>query len=101
MTLELDPSRIRTLDQVRAFLRSGEAADFQPIDRVAAYDFVRRALVRFDYDRARRPDKSSVKRYLEKVTGLSRAQVTRLVAQWIRTGRIVDHRRRPVRFDDE
>ncbi len=34
----------------------------------------------------RRHDKGLVKRYMEKVTGLSRAHVTRLIAQYVATG---------------
>ena len=93
MTLRTE--RIQTLDHVRAFLEGNEPADFALTDRTSAYGFVRRALVRFEYHGLRKPDKSLVKRYLEKVTGLSRAQVTRLVAQHRWSGHIRDHRRKP------
>ncbi|MYA40979.1 MAG: hypothetical protein F4Z31_04420 [Gemmatimonadetes bacterium] len=90
MTLRTE--RIRTLDQIRAFLEGSEAADFEPADRTSASAFVRRTLVRFEYHGLHRPDKSLVKRYLEQVTGISRVQVTRLVRQHRRTGNIRDHR---------
>ena len=93
MTLRTE--RIRTLDQLRAFLEGNEAADFQLTRRDSAYAFVRRTLVRFEYHGLRKPDKGLVKRYLEKVTGLSRAQVTRLIRQHRRTGHIRDHCGKP------
>ncbi len=93
--MHLDVSQIRTLAEVRTFLEGTGAADFRPIHRADVYDCIRRTLVHFDYFQARRPDKSSIKRFLEKVTGLSRAQVTRLISQYHRTGRIVDRRRKP------
>ena len=95
MIVTLRTERIRTLDQIRAFLEGSEPADFGPADRPSAYAFVRRTLVRFEYHGLRKPDKGLVKRFLEKVTGLSRAQITRLVAQHRRTGHIRDHRRKP------
>ena len=86
MTLRTE--RIRTLDQLRAFLEGNEAADFQPTHRDSAYALVRRTLVRFEYHGLRKPDEGLVKRYLDKVTGLSRAQVARLIQQHRRTGHI-------------
>jgi len=77
----LRTERIRTLDQLRAFLEGNEPADFELTDRTSAYAFVRRTLVRFEYHGLGRPDKTRVKRFLEKVTGFSRAQVTRLIRQ--------------------
>ena len=93
MTLRTE--RIRTLDQVRAFLDGNQPADFELTDRTSAYAFVRRTLVRFEYHGLGKPDKGLLKRYLEKVTGFSRAQVTRLVRQHRRTGNIRDHRKKP------
>ncbi len=95
MIVILRTERIRTLDQIRAFLEGNEPADFELTDQPSAYAFVRRTLVRFEYHGLRKPDKGLVKRYLEKATGLSRAQITRLVAQHRRTGHIRDRRGKP------
>ena len=56
------------------------------------YEFVRRALVRLGYERLGKSDKGLVKRYLAKMTGLSRAQLTRLIGRHRETGRIEDRR---------
>ena len=93
MTLRTE--RIRTLDQIRAFLDGNQPADFELTDRTSAYAFVRRTLVRFEYHSLGKPDKGLVKRFVEKVTGFSRAQITRLIQQHRRTGHIRDHRKRP------
>lgn len=95
MIVTLQIERVRTLEDVRGFLAGGEPLDFHCGDRASAYDAVRRVLVRLDYDRLGRRDKGSVKRFLEKITGLSRAQMTRLVAQYRATGRIADRRGKP------
>ena len=93
MTLRTE--RIRTLDEVRAFLEGGERVGFTRNDRGSAYVFVRRSLEKLRHHRLRKPDKGLVKAYLAKVTGLSRAQLTRLIARHRRTGHIRDRRRKP------
>ena len=95
MIVTLRTERIRTLDQVRAFLDGNQPADFELTDRTSAYAFVRRTLVRFEYHGLRKPDKGLMRRFLEKVTGFSRAQTNRLIAQHRRTGNIRDHRCKP------
>lgn len=87
----LDVERLQTLDQVRAFLAGNEPVDFKPRSREEAYAFVQRMLVRFDYVRLGEADKGVAKLFLAKTTGLSRAQLTRLLHQFLDTGRIVDH----------
>ena len=93
MTLRTE--QIRTLDQIRAFLDGSELTDFRFTGRDSAYDFVRRTLVRFEFHGLKRDEKGLVKRFIEKVTGYSRSQITRLIRQHRRTGGIRDHRKKP------
>ena len=94
--MTLCTERIRTLDDIRAFLGGNEAADITPHDREAAYAFIERALVRFRYHLGlSRAGKGRVREFLAKVTGYSDSQLSRLIAQQRRTGRIRDHRLRP------
>ncbi len=90
MTLQVE--RVRSLEEVRAFVGGSEAVDFAISDRVGIYTLVRRTLVRLEYHRLGKADKGLVKRYLGKVTGVSREQLTRLIAQHRSTGRIEDRR---------
>ena len=90
MTLETE--RLHTVEQIRSFLDGNGEVDFTPLDRDEAYGFVRRTLVRLDYDALGRAGKGTVREFLGKATGLSRAQVTRLIAQYRATGRIEDRR---------
>ena len=93
MTLRAE--RIRTPEQVRSFVE-GNDADFRIEERREAYDFASRTLSRFGFhsglDRA---GKGLVRAYLMKITGLSRAQTARLIAQHGRAGRIRDGRLKP------
>ena len=74
--------RIRTLDEVRAFLEGNEATDITLHDRRQAYAFIERTLVRFRYHFGlSRAGKGLVRRFLAKVTGYSPAQLSRLIAR--------------------
>ena len=95
MIVTLRTERIRTLAQVRAFLDGSEPVDFDLDDRDSAYVFLRRSLEGFGYHGLGKRDKGLVRAYLAKVTGFSRAQLTRLIAQHRRTGNIRDHRKKP------
>ncbi len=61
-------------------------------DRVSAYSFVVETLVKFRYRALPRRDKGSIRSYLMKMTGKSESQVTRLIRQYLDTGRIRDRR---------
>ena len=93
MILRLDIERVRTLEEVRDFLAGSEPVDFHFTDRRGAYDFVTRALRRLNYGELSKADKGVVRRFVAKVTGWSRAQTTRLIGQYRKTGRIEDRRR--------
>ena len=87
--------RIRTLDQIRRYLKVDRAAGLQTDRRESIYAFIRQTLERFEYHRLRKADKGLIKAFLAKATGFSRAQLTRLIAQHRATGTIRDHRSRP------
>ena len=80
--MTLGAERIRTLDDIRAFLDGNVAADITPHDRKAAYAFVERTLVRFRYRFGlSRAGKGLVRRCLARVTGYSGSQLARLIEQ--------------------
>ena len=92
----LQTHRVRTVDQVRTFLDGAEPVEVRPLDRSARYEFVARTLRRFGYWQGK-ADKGVVRRFAGKVSGLSRAQPTRLIAQHRSTGHIRDRRGPPRR----
>lgn len=87
--------RIRTLDQIRRYLKLNQTPGLQTDRRESIYAFIRQTLERFDYHRLRKADKGLVKAFLAQATGFSRAQLTRLIAQHRATGTIRDHRASP------
>jgi hypothetical protein len=97
MIVTLNTARIKTLDQVRAFLDGGEPLDFAITDRKQAYAWIVETLRRFRYPSLSRPDKGALRRYVAKVSGLSRQQVTRLIARFRTDGQLEDRRGKPTR----
>ena len=91
----MQTQRLGTLEQVRVFVEGSESVDFSGADRPSAYEFIRRTLASFGYRGLGKRDKGLIRCYLAKVTGLSRAQLTRLVRQYRDTGRIEDRRGDP------
>ena len=73
---------------IRAFLESSEELRFEASDRRELYEWVERTLVQQEYQALTRPNKGLVRRYLGKMTGLGRAQVTRLIGQYRQRGEV-------------
>jgi hypothetical protein len=95
MIVTLKTQGLQTLEQVRGFLDGSEPLSFAAPQRQAAYGFVADPLRQFAYRGLGKADRGVVRCYLRKVTGLSRAQMTRLITQYLATGRVVDRRGPP------
>jgi transposase InsO family protein len=95
MIVTLKTSNVPTLDQIRAFLDGSQPFELHIPDREQAYAFIADTLRGLRYSRLKKPDKGLVRRYLIKVSGFSRQQLTRLIAQHRRQGRLEDHRKKP------
>jgi transposase InsO family protein len=84
----MDDSEAVNLEQIRAFLAGSGEVRFAWLRRPEVYSWVERTLVRHEYARLGRVGKGLVRRYVARMTGLSRSQVTRLVAGYRKTGRV-------------
>ena len=76
------------LAEMQEFIEGSGRVDFIADGREAVYGFIERVLKAQPYRRLSKGQKGVVRRFLVKVTGLSRAQVTRLIAGWRRTRRV-------------
>ena len=88
MTITMDDSQITTMEQVQAFLDSPEGLAFNRVGREELHSWISAVLKRFDYFKLRRWGKGTVKAYLQRLSGLSRAQMTRLVTRYLLEGEI-------------
>ena len=83
-----------SLDQVAQFLDGIQAVAFSVLSaKDDRYKWVQRTLIRFDYDTLKRPGKGLIMRYMIKISGYSRQQLTRLIAQYRRGGKVVRRQR--------
>ncbi len=86
MTITMNDSKLNNIDDIKRFLQSTQGVSFQRTNRGEAYRWIEKTLVKFSYMGLSRADKSSIKQYIEQVTRYSRAQITRLISQYIHTG---------------
>ena len=86
------------LQQIQQFLHSSEEIRFKGKGRAEIYAWVARTLRQHGYSRQNRAAKGLLRQYLVKMTGLSRAQITRLIQQYRQGGELPPARYRRHRF---
>ena len=85
------------LEDLRSFLAgNAEGAVLVPA-RKQAYEHIARVLRRFSYWKLGKADKGLLRRYLARTTGLSRAQLARLIRRYLADGELRDRRGRATR----
>ena len=84
MIVSLATNQGQSLEQIRAFLQASDAVGFKARNREEVYGWVNRTLEEQAYSGLGRASRGLIRRYVEKMTGLSRAQVTRLIGQYLR-----------------
>jgi len=80
----VDTGQGLSLEQIRAFLEASDEVAFEGRNREEVYGWVNRVLEEHKYDELGRGERGLLRRYVEKMTGLSRAQATRLIGQYLR-----------------
>jgi hypothetical protein len=85
MTFQVHEAEQLSIEQMREFLQGSRQLTFARQGRAAVYQFLERVLQARRYDRCTRAEKGVVRAYLAKLTGLSRAQITRLIGRWSQT----------------
>lgn len=94
----MDDSQATTLEQIRALVAANSVVRYAGQRRQETYQWVERALVRHQYASLRKPDKGVLRLYLAQMTGLSRAQVMRLITAYRQTGHVIAAPYRRARF---
>ena len=83
MVINMDETRLSTIAQLEEFLGASAQIEFTAHGGdTERYAHISRVLKRFDYPRLPKRQRGVVLRYLKRTSGYSRAQITRLVAQW-------------------
>lgn len=95
MTIQMQNPEEMTLEQMQALVESSRAVRFSIEGREAVYGLLVRVLKKQHYAEQSREQRGIVRRFLVKVSGWSRAQITRLIGQWMQTRTI--QAKRPTR----
>jgi hypothetical protein len=84
----MDDSAAMSLEQIQAFLAGSNGVRFAGQHRDDIYAWTEQTLVRHEYVGLSRAEKGVLRRYLARMTGLSRAQMTRLITSYAETGHV-------------
>ena len=77
-----------SLEAIGRFVEASEEIRFESRNREQVYGWVEQVLIQQEYARQGKAARGLVRRYVEKMTGMSRAQVTRLIALYTASGRV-------------
>jgi len=77
-----------SLESIRGFLLASEEIRFESQSRRERYAWVEQLLTQHQYPTLGKAARGLLRRYIEKMAGLSRAQTSRLIARFVATGRL-------------
>jgi len=84
----MNDGQIETIEQVKRFTEGSEEVAFKGLTVQEKYYWIEEVLVRFKYPGLKRAEKGVIRRYIQKVTGYSGSQVSRLIGGYRRTGHL-------------
>jgi transposase len=86
LTINVHEAEKLSLEQIEAFLNASQAIRFEGETQEQIYHWIEQVLGRQEYHQQSRQARGLLRSYLAKMTGLSRAQVTRLIARYRKSG---------------
>jgi transposase InsO family protein len=89
-----------SLEAISRFVEASEEIRFESKSRAQVYGWVERVLIGQKYARQGKAARGLVRRYIEKMTGMSRAQTTRLIGRYTATGQVLPTVYRRRRFPE-
>jgi hypothetical protein len=98
MRLKMNDERLQTLEQVKEFVEGSQPITFRGLNTREKYQWMEEVIRRFRYSKLKREGKGLIKDYLQRVSGYSRAQITRLIGHYGERGKIQPARYQRHRF---
>jgi hypothetical protein len=84
----MNDEQLRILKQVQCFIKGNQKIEFRGLGAREKYNWIEEVLTRFRYPKLPKEGKGLIKSYILKVTGYSRAQLTRLIRLYLQTGKV-------------
>ena len=78
----------RSLAEIKDFLATVDCLEFKTVSQKERNDWIETVLIHHNYRKCRRTGKGIIRRYILKITGLSRAHANRLIGEFLRRGKI-------------
>src|ERR1700733_4661222 len=88
MQTYMNDKNIKTVGQIQEFLKATDEIEFKGVTKEECYQWITSRLIDLKYFDLNKIEKGDVRRYLIKMTGYSRQQMTRLISRYRKTGRI-------------
>jgi transposase len=86
LTIHVHEAEKLSLEQIEAFLNASQEIRFEGETQQQIYHWIEQVLSQQEYHQQSRQTRGLLRSYLTKMTGLSRAQVTRLIARYRKSG---------------
>lgn len=84
----MNDSHISSITQIKEFLKIDKAIRFKALSKKQKYQWIDKVLTKFRYFSLRKKDKGVVRNYIMRMTGLSKSQLTRLIAKKRKHGKV-------------
>lgn len=81
MIINMNDSHIVSITQIKEFLKINSSIRFRSVSKKEKYQWMENVLIKLGYFRLRKKEKGIVKEYIRRMTGLSRARTTKLIAR--------------------
>jgi transposase InsO family protein len=94
----MQDAELLSLEQMQAFLEAGEEVQFKGTQRQEVYDWMTRLMRQQGYRKQGKAARGLLRRYMVKMTGRSRAQVTRLIGRYLKNSEVKEAVYRRNRF---
>ena len=88
VNIRMDDAQKLSLEAIGRFVAASEEIRFESENRQQLYSWVERVLIEQQYRQQGKAARGLLRRYIAKMTGLSRAQLTRLIARYTASGRV-------------
>ena len=84
----MQSAELLNIEQIQGFLAGSQGIEFRAENRGEAYAFIEQVLVAQEYLRQGKRERGWIRAFLGQVTGLSPAQLTRLIRQYAESGQV-------------
>ena len=81
-------ARVMSIDELKAFLASSDVLTFKGNSREGTYAWIEHIMRTYRYCSCPRSEKGLLRSYMQKMTGMSASQLTRIISRFRRTSHV-------------